>query len=183
VQLTSAHLWSRPYYLPWIGFRDYGDWCDVFGNSLAILAGIPNEVRRDRILEYFDQVGVARPYPSKALHPPIREGDKDWRDYYRQGGLSLPHQYQNGGIWPFVGAFHVAALVHTGRESDAAALLEHLAHGVQRGREPWEFNEWLHGVTGAPMGIARQAWSAAMYLFAHRAVETGTVPGGLFKLT
>jgi glycogen debranching enzyme len=40
----------------------------------------------------------------------------------------------------------------------------------------WEFNEWLHGETGHPMGYALQAWSAGMYLFAHHAVKTGEVP-------
>ena len=31
---------SRPYYLPWVAFREYGDWCDSLGNVLAILTGV-----------------------------------------------------------------------------------------------------------------------------------------------
>src|SRR5690606_23419175 len=31
---------SRPFYLPWVAFREYGDWCDSFGNILAILTGV-----------------------------------------------------------------------------------------------------------------------------------------------
>jgi hypothetical protein len=45
---------------------------------------------------------------------------------------------------------------------------------VGRQRE-WEFNEWLHGQSGRPMGFAGQSWSAAMYLFACDAVEQGIV--------
>ena len=40
----------------------------------------------------------------------------------------------------------------------------------------WEFNEWLHGERGHPMGFGGQAWSAAMYLYADGAVQTGTLP-------
>ncbi len=27
----------------------------------------------------------------------------DWRNYY--GSLNTPHQYHNGGVWPFLGWF------------------------------------------------------------------------------
>jgi len=177
VQTTVTQLWSRPFYLPWVSFRDFGDWCDVLGNSLAILAGITDTSRADRILTYFDEVGVAQPYPAKAIHPPITPGHKDWRDYYRNGGRSLPDQYHNAGIWPFFGGFLVAALVQAGRRAEAAEHLERLAAALHEGHgEAWEFNEWHHGRTGRPMGAPHQAWSAALYLFAFRAVADGTVP-------
>ena len=179
VELTTTQLWSRPYYLPWVGFRDYGDWCDVFGNSLAILAGVADERRRDRILDHFAAVSVTSPYPARALHPPILPGERDWREYYRNGNLSLPNQFQNGGIWPMIGGFAVGALVHGGRLAEAATALEDLAAGVRRdhrGGETWEFNEWLHGVTGRPMGQPFNGWSAAIYLFAYHAVRRGAAP-------
>ncbi len=177
VQATVVHLWGRPFYLPWVAFRDFGDWCDVLGNSLAIVAGIADTDRAGKILTYFDEVGVAWPYPAKAIHPPIEPGHKDWRDYYRNGYLSLPEQYHNGGIWPFIGGFLVAALVDAGRPQEAAEHLERLAQSLRQSHDhEWEFNEWLHGRTGRPMGVALQAWSAALYLFAHRAVASGTVP-------
>lgn len=177
VQATVAQLWARPFYLPWVAFRDFGDWCDVLGNSLAILAGIADSRRTDRILTYFDEVGVAQPYPARAIHPPIEPGHKDWRDYYRNGDRSVPGQYHNGGIWPFIGGFLVAALVEGGRHAEASEHLERLALALREShREPWEFNEWHHGRTGRPMGAPQQAWTAALYLFAFRAVANGAVP-------
>jgi len=177
VQTTVAQLWGRPFYLPWVGFRDYGDWCDVLGNSLAILARVADPARAERILTYFDEVGVGRPYPAKAIHPSIQPGHKDWRDYYRNGDRSLPDQYHNGGIWPFIGGFLVAALVEGGRLGEAAEQLELLAGAVRESHgEDWEFNEWHHGRTGRPMGAPQQAWTAALYLFAFRAVADGSVP-------
>jgi hypothetical protein len=37
----------------------------------------------------------------------------------------------------------------------------------------WGFNEWLHGTSGHPIGYDKQAWSAAMYLYAEHAVQSG----------
>lgn len=175
--LTASQLWSRPYYLPWVAFRDFGDWCDVFGNCLAILAGVADDSRRDRILNFLHAVSVSEPVPARAIHPPIRPGDKDWREYYRNGNLSLPDQYHNGGAWPFIGGFLVAAYVHGGRLAEASVTLARLARALQSEAEPtWEFNEWHHGLTGRPMGQPFQAWSAAMFLYARRAVSQGSVP-------
>ena len=33
-------LVKRPFFLPYVAFRDYGDYCDVFGNLLAVLFGV-----------------------------------------------------------------------------------------------------------------------------------------------
>jgi hypothetical protein len=165
---------SRPYYLPWVAFREYGDWCDTLGNCLAILTGLADGHRTEHILRYMYQVGMAEPYPSKAMHPPIYPGERDWREYYRSRNLNLPHQYHNGGIWPMIGGFHIGALVRHHWQAEAERLLEALAQGNQQ--NDWGFNEWMHGDSGHPMGYDQQAWSAAMFLFAHHAVQTGQLP-------
>jgi hypothetical protein len=168
---------SRPYYLPWVAFREYGDWCDSLGNCLAILTGVADGHRREHILRYIYQVGIAEPYPTKAIHPPIYPGESDWRDYYRSRNLNLPHQYHNGGIWPMIGGFHVAAAVRHGWQNEAERLLVSLAKANRQGvDQKWEFNEWLHGESGHPMGFGQQAWSAAMYLYAEHAVQSGRLP-------
>jgi glycogen debranching enzyme len=169
-------LVKRPFFLPYVAFRDYGDYCDVFGNLLAILLGVANPAQEKRILDYLHQVGIADPYPVRVLHPIIHPGNKDWREYYRNNNLNLPEQYHNGGIWPFVGGFYVAALVKTGRLDEAQRQLEKLAEVNRLGvNENWEFNEWCHGRTGQPMGYPHQAWSAGMYVFAYQCVKRGQV--------
>lgn len=168
---------SRPYYLPWVAFREYGDWCDTLGNCLAILTGIADYHRSEHILRFMYQVGIAEPYPSKAIYPPIHPGESDWRSYYRSRNLNLPHQYHNGGIWPMVGGFHVAALVRHKWHSEAERQLISLANANLQGSSQNEgFNEWMHGVTGHPMGFDLQGWSASMYLYAEHAVQTGHLP-------
>ncbi len=168
---------SRPFYLPWVAFREYGDWCDSLGNLLAILTGVADGHRREHILRYMRQVGMAEPYPTKAIYPPIFPGEEQWRDYYRSRNLNIPHQYHNGGIWPMIGGFHVAACVRHGWHEEAKKLLVSLAEANQEGlSHDWEFTEWMHGESGHPMGFAKQAWSAAMYLYAEHAVRTGELP-------
>jgi glycogen debranching enzyme len=168
---------SRPFYLPWVAFREYGDWCDSLANSLAILTGIADGHRTEHIVRYMKQVGMAEPHPTKAIYPPIHPGEAAWREYYRSRNLNLPHQYHNGGIWPMIGGFHIAALVRHNWQREAEYLLVSLAQANRQGiGDEWEFNEWLHGETGCPMGYAQQAWSAAMYVYAYNAVETGRLP-------
>src|SRR6266545_4873135 len=93
-----ATISSRPYYLPWVAFREYGDWCDSLGNLLAILTGVADGHRAEHILRFMHQVGMHEPYPTKAIHPPIYPGESNWREYYRSRNLNIPHQYHNGGI-------------------------------------------------------------------------------------
>lgn len=172
-----ATISSRPFYLPWVAFREYGDWCDSLGNVLAILTGVADRHRAEHILRYMRQVGMAEPYPTKAIYPPIFPGESHWRDYYRSRNLNLPHQYHNGGIWPMIGGFHVAALVRHNWFDEAERLLIALAKANRQGHtDEWEFNEWIHGEWGHPMGFGKQAWSAAMFLYADHAVRTRQLP-------
>jgi hypothetical protein len=69
-----------------------------------------------------------------ALYPPIRPGEPDWRDYYRVRNLNMPHHYHNGGAWPFIGGFYVAALVQAGRHDEARRELAGGRNGSAQAR-------------------------------------------------
>ncbi|HMQ33722.1 MAG TPA: glycoside hydrolase 100 family protein [Chloroflexaceae bacterium] len=173
---VETELVERPFYLPYMAFRDYADRFDTLGNLVAILFGVADQPKAERILDYIHGCGLAEPYPVRAVYPPLQPGDKDWRDYYRVRNLNQPDHYHNGGAWPFIGGFYVAALVRAGRHAEAARQLGRLAEMCRQGRQgEWEFNEWFHGRSGRPMGFAGQSWSAAMYIFAHDAVASGRV--------
>lgn len=85
-----------------------------------------------------------------------------------------PHQYHNGGIWPFVGGFWTMALVRLGLTDLARSELAKLAQ--VNALDDWRFTEWFHGRTLKPMGMAGQSWNAAAFLLARRAVERGRFP-------
>lgn len=176
IMKTCSNLGWRPYFLAFYGFREYGDWFDSLGNMLAILFGLATPAQSKMILDFAGQVGISEPHPIKAIYPPIFPGEREWRDYYKIGNLNLPHHYHNGGIWPFIGGFYVAALVKTKRMREAKSALEQLAMANYKGKKyEWEFNEWLHGATGNPMGYEKQAWSASMYIFAYDCVKSRRV--------
>jgi hypothetical protein len=170
-------LWERPFYLQYVTYRDYGDYFDTMGNTLAILTGLADEDKAIQILDYAYRAGVNLPYPCKATYPVVQPGHRHWRDYYRNRNLNLPYQYHNGGIWPMNGGFYVAALVKAGRQAEAEGQLASLAEANRQGlHQEWEFNEFLHGQTGRPLGAIGNAWSAGMYLLAYESVKEGKVP-------
>lgn len=165
-------LKDRAYYLPYLTFRSFGEWFDSLGNLLAVLCGIAGEERSFDILNLIKEQGLNQPAPLKSISPPIFPGEPDWRYYYLFNGLNQPHCYHNGGIWPFIGGFYVAALVSANRHREASESLADLARLNRTGQNgPWEFNEWFEGETGQPMGMAGQAWSAGMYIYAYHAVQ------------
>jgi glycogen debranching enzyme len=79
-------------------------------------------------------------------------------------------QYHNGGIWPMVGGFWIAALAAAGRREAARAELVKLARVCALG--DWAFTEWLHGKTLRPRGMPGQSWNAAAFLMAEYAVTS-----------
>jgi hypothetical protein len=171
----KRHLVGERYYLPFLGFRAAGEWFDSLGNLLAILSGVADETKTRVILDFIGRHEMAAS-PIRSLVPAVQPGDPDWRDYY--GMLNLPHCYHNGGVWPFIGGFYVAALVKAGRLKQAAEALDKLTELNRAG----DFNEWHHGESLAPMGVKAQAWSAGMYLFARECVSRSEVPEGFFGI-
>lgn len=164
----KQHLVDEQYYLPYLGFRAVGEWFDSLGNLLAILSGIADRRQTQIILDFIARHSLDT-WPLRSLTPAVRPGDPDWRDYY--GMLNVPHHYHNGGVWPFIGGFYVAALLKAGRRDAAEVALRNLAALNQQGG----FNEWHHGQTGLAMGVSDQAWSAGMFLFAFECVRAGQV--------
>lgn len=164
----KRYLAGEQYYLPYLAFRDVGEWFDSLGNLLAILAGVADARQAGLILDLISRQGLDT-WPLRSLTPVVQPGDRDWREYY--ASLNTPHRYHNGGVWPFIGGFYVAALTKAGRHDAAAKALRDLAELNRQG----QFNEWHHGETGEPMGVEDQAWSAGMYLFACECVRRGRV--------
>lgn len=165
-------LKNSNYYLPYFTFRNFGEWFDSLGNILTILSGVANKKQAHYIFEFIKKNKLIKPYPIKAIFPPIFPKGKDWRYYYNFGGLNLPNQYHNGGIWPFLGGFYITALVKAKKFKEAEKELLQLALLNQKGKNQWEFNEWFHGKTGEPKGMVNQAWSAGMYIYAYKSVES-----------
>lgn len=170
--LRSAR--DRDLYLSFVNFSFFGEEGDVFGNVLAVLLGLTDARASRRTLDALTKSRVHDPYPVRAVTRPIKRASVLWRPYMARHRQNLAWQYHNGGIWPMVGGFWVAALVSSGRKQQAGAELVKLARACAL--KDWAFTEWLQGRTLAPRGMPGQSWNAAAYLMAESAVAVGLDP-------
>jgi glycogen debranching enzyme len=165
---------DRDLYLSFVNFSFFGEEGDVFGNVLAVLLGLADARASRRTLDALTKSRVNDPYPVRAVTRPIKQQSTLWRPYMARHRQNLVWQYHNGGIWPMVGGFWVAALVASGRKQQASEELVKLARACAV--KNWAFTEWLHGKTLAPRGMPGQSWNAAAFLMAERAVASGPDP-------
>ncbi|WP_208508467.1 glycoside hydrolase 100 family protein [Variovorax paradoxus] len=156
-------------YLSFVNLAVVGDEGDVFGNVLAIQAGLADEAMAHRIVNTIEGARASDPYPVRVVLHPLSPQHDLWRAYMGRHRQNLVHQYHNGGIWPFVGGFWAMALAKLGLEAEGWAELAKLARANEL--DGWRFTEWFHGRTLAPMGMAGQSWNAATFLLARRALE------------
>ena len=159
---------NRDLYLSFVNFSFFGEEGDVFGNVLAVLLGLADTRASDRTINALVKARVADPYPVRAVTRPITQRNMLWRPYMERHRQNHAWQYHNGGIWPMVGGFWVAALVASGRHETAQEELKKLARACAV--KDWAFAEWLHGKTLAPRGMPGQSWNAAGFLMAEHAV-------------
>jgi len=156
-------------YLSFVGFASWGEEGDVFGNLLALIFGLADAPRAERILHALMAAQVHRPYPVRAVVTPIAREDPRWRAYMLRHRQNLPWQYHNGGIWPHLGAFWTIAVDRLRGRAAAERELLMLARANRLGA--WRFSEWLHGRLGRARGMPQQSWNAAGFLLADAAVR------------
>ena len=157
--------------------------CDVLGNSLAILTGLADSERAREMLAWIEahcaemrssgELALALP---PCFFPFMQPSDPDWHPRYET--YNLPGHYHNGGVWPFVCGFYIAALVAAGEQRIAEEKLRALTALVLPARKApptppgaFGFNEWFRAQDGSPAGEDWQTWSASMYLYAAACVE------------
>jgi len=162
---------DRDLYLSFVNFSFWGDEGDVFGNVLAVLMGLADERATRRTLDALTRAHVGDPYPVRAVTHPIRHKSSLWRPYMARHRQNQIWQYHNGGIWPMVGGFWIAALAGARRMRQAQQGLVGMARACEVNN--WSFTEWLHGRTLAPRGMPGQSWNAAAFLMAEHAIASG----------
>lgn len=174
----------QPYYALWSYKILHDERFDLLGNSLAILTGIATRERARRLVVWIEtwcaalrKSGELATDLPPCLFPYIQPCDADWRERYNR--FNKPGEYHNGGVWPFICGFYVAALVAAGRTALAEKKLLALAGLVKPARQTsvaFGFNEWFKAQDGTPMGQDWQTWSASMFLYASACVEQARTP-------
>lgn len=174
----------KPYFAFWTYKVYFSDRFDLLGNCLAILSGIASRGRAGEMISWIEkECRYMHDRKLLAIHLPpnffpfIKEGDADWLPRYDR--YNRPGEYHNGGIWPFICGFYVAALVAAGRYDLAREKMMELTRLVCKPRNhdvEFGFNEWHRSQDGMPMGEDWQTWSAALYLYAAECVERLETP-------
>ncbi len=174
----------KPYYAFW-SYKIYSsERFDLLGNSLAILSGIASPSRADEMVSWIEEECAAMQRKGELavnlppnFFPYIKPEDSDWLPRYEL--FNKPGEYHNGGIWPFICGFYVAALVAAKRYKLAEEKLVALTQLVKisnTGIVDFGFNEWIKAQDGKPKGQDWQTWSAALYLYAAKCVEEKRTP-------
>jgi hypothetical protein len=174
----------KPYFAFW-SYKIYSsESFDLLGNSIAILSGLASPTRADEMITWIEhecaemqKIGeLAFDLPPN-FFPFIQPDDLDWRPRYEL--FNKPGEYHNGGIWPFICGFYVAALVAAKRYTLAREKLITLTQIIKKSGNSelaFGFNEWFKAQDGITMGQDWQTWSAAMYLYAAQCVEENSTP-------
>jgi len=174
----------KPYYAFW-AYKIYSsERFDLLGNSLAILSGLASPTRADEMISWIEQECAAMQKRGELavdlppnFFPYTNPVDPDWHPRYALFNNS--GEYHNGGIWPFICGFYVAALVAAKRfalAGEKLVVLSRLVKISNTGTVVFGFNEWIKAQDGKPMGQDWQTWSAALYLYAAKCVEEKSTP-------
>lgn len=174
----------KPYYAFW-SYKIYSsERFDLLGNCLAILSGIASPSRADEMVSWIEEECAAMREREELagnlppnFFPYIKTHDPDWLPRYSI--FNNPGEYHNGGVWPFICGFYVAALVAAKRYTLAREKLAALTLCIEQsntGTVSYGFNEWIKAQNGKPMGQDWQTWSAALYLYAAQCVEEKRTP-------
>jgi hypothetical protein len=174
----------KPYYALWSYKIFSSERFDLLGNSLAILSGIASPSRAEEMISWIEEEctemrnnnDLAFDLPPN-FFPFIKPEDPDWQ--LRYSVYNNPGEYHNGGIWPFISAIYVAALVAAGKyklAEEKLMILTKIIRIASNDKLEFGFNEWLKAQDGKPMGQDWQTWSAALYLYAVKCVEEKRTP-------
>lgn len=169
--LHRAHDPERRWFAATLEAGRLRETLDVLGNCIAVIADVGTGEQSERILDALEELSVSEPFATRTFDAPADPGD--WSGLVDPAAeaaqdprwRNTPHQYHNGGAWPFVGGFHAWALRHVGRNEEADRVVAAIDRtNTVDGR--WAYPEWVAGDTGLPGPTHMQTWSAAAHLYA-----------------
>ncbi len=139
---------------------------DLAACALLAVSGIA-PLRARQALDWVDVSFLQRHALPPAFHPVIAEGDPDWpalRRYHLHEFRNAPYEYHNGGIWPIWLGWLALGQVQCGAPDHLTRLRDTTATAL-RALDRFDFEEYLHGRTGAAGGTPRMAYTATGLVF------------------
>ena len=139
---------------------------DLAACALLAVSGIAPQ-RARQALAWIDQAFLQQGALPPAFHPVIAEGDPDWpalRRYHLHEFRNLPYEYHNGGIWPIWLGWLALGLSQAGH-ADHLSRLREITRSALAALDCFNFEEYLHGRTGAAGGTPGMAYTATGLVF------------------
>lgn len=177
-------LEQKPYFAFWTYKIYSSERFDLLGNSIAILSGLASISEAEKMISWIEDTCEAMKKNGELacnlppnFFPFMQPEDTDWIPRYEI--YNMPGEYHNGGIWPFICGFYVAALVAANQQKLALEKLIELTKVIKLSNTnglDFGFNEWIKAQDGKPKGNDWQTWSAALYLYAAKCVEEKNTP-------
>jgi len=139
---------------------------DAFANILALLFDLSTKEQAESVIRFFSKILGAK-YLVPAFYPVVHARErKKWAQMqcsYSFTFKNKPYHFHNGGLWPMLTGFYIAALVKYGKKSLARKYLDTLnyANSIGGDGSHWGFYEYHHGQKKTPEGTSGVAWSAA----------------------
>lgn len=139
------------------------------GNLLAIAWGLATPDQTESILQVMEEARMAFPVPTRVAYPPYPPSLIAIENLL--GGLA---NYHTDASWLWIGAWHVIALVNSGRLEKAQEMMERISEVIVRDRQ---VNE-VHGPDGEPLksiwykSESPLTWNAGMIVYAYKILGT-----------
>ena len=174
---------THEYWLPVFSPAGYATYFDGLAHALTLVTGLGDNEQRKRAETYVQALEKAIGSALlPAFWPVIEPGDTGWAELqsnHLYGHMkNQPYHYHNGGLWPVLTGLYVVGLLRENERERALHVLKEINAANMRGSKntQWEFSEYLHGQTLAPLGTKHMAWSAAASVLASQALWHGISP-------
>lgn len=139
------------------------------GNLLAIAWGLAKREQAESILNVMEAARMAEPVPTRVTHPSYPRNLIALENIV--GGMA---SYHTNASWLWIGAWHVIALVKTGRLEQAKKMVRRILAVIERDRQVHE----VHALSGKPLSSvwytpeAPLTWNAGMVVYACHVFQT-----------
>jgi len=144
---------------------------DNFANGLLFASDVMEKRQREELLDAVINKYLDVQFPiMPAFDPVIEEGSLHWAHLahnYLFEFRNQPYRYHNGGLWPMITGFFLAHAKPPRGKEYLARFAEILA------RDGYMFPEYYHGLTHEPLGTQYIGLSAAGYILAYKAYDSG----------
>ncbi len=174
---------TNEHWLPAFSPAGYATYFDGLAHALTLVTGLADSEQHQRAETYVQALEQDRGSALlPAFWPVIEPGDANWAELqsnHLYGQMkNQPYHYHNGGLWPVLTGLYAVGLVRYNERERAMHVLKAINAANMQGSAgaQWEFPEYLHGQTTAPMGTKYMAWSAAASILASQALYHAISP-------